>query len=224
MRGMGAPVRRWVFLGAVLAATSLAAGGARAQMRNVGPGVADRVSGETRGSLSNEIIIGGELAVTLETDRIGRRAMRAAYGDIYTESQLATYLLLPGGFSVNLVGRLEPADREPTGRGQFFRDQTAWIDEFFLSYTWRWLDLAGGKIHPRFGSAWDRGPGLYGTDFGERYELVEKLGVSARVWWSDLAGITRQWGSHNVLAEVFQADRSALSSGLFAAASPAAAT
>ena len=213
-------MRRFALLAALCAATFLAALSAAdpalAQMRNVGPGVADRVTGETRGSLSNEVIIGGELAVTVETDAIGRRAMRSAYADTYTQSQLATYLLLPGGFTVNLVARLEPADREPTGRGQFFRDQTAWIDEFFLGYTWRWLDLAGGKIHPRFGSAWDRGPGLYGTDFGQRYELTEKLGVSARVWWSELAGITRQWGSHNLLAEVFQADRSALSSGLFA--------
>ena len=154
--------------------------------------------------------------MTAESDLIGRRAMRSAYLDSFTKSQLAAYLLLPQGFSVNLVARLEPADREPTGRGQFFRDQAAWVDEFFVSYTWRWLDLAGGKIHPRFGSAWDRGPGLFGTDFGERYELTEKLGVSARVWWSDILGITRAWGSHNVLAEVFQADRSALSVGTFA--------
>ena len=189
---------------------------ALAQMRNVGPGVADRVSGQTRGGLSDEVILGGELAVTLQSDAVGRRAMRTAYLDSYTKSQLATYLLLPQGLSVNLVARLEPADREATGRGQFFRDQAGWVDEFFLGYTWRWLDLFGGKIHPRFGSAWDRGPGLYGTDFGRRYEQTEKLGVSARLWWSDLGGITRQIGAHNIQAEFFQADRTALSSSAFA--------
>jgi hypothetical protein len=203
---------RWLLL---LAGLSLATP-ALAQMRNVGPGVADRVSGQTRGGLSDEVILGGELAATLQSDAIGRRATRTAYLDSYTRTQLATYLLLPEGFSVNLVARLEAAEREPTGRGQFFRDATAWVDEFFLGYTWRWLDLFGGKFHPRFGSAWDRGPGLYGTDFGERYEQTQKLGVSARIWWSDLTGLSRLLGTHNIQAEFFQADRSVLSNSLFA--------
>jgi hypothetical protein len=185
-------------------------------MRTIGPGVADRVSGEIHSEASDQVELGGEFVTTLQSDLVGRRAMNTAYLTSYTKSQLATYLLLPQGFAVNLVARLEPADRPSEGRGQFFRDQTAWIDEFFLNYTWRWVDLIAGKIHPRFGSAWDRGPGLFGTDFGERYEVFEKLGFAMRFWWSDLAGISSDWGSHNIQGEFFQTDRSALSYSAFA--------
>ena len=187
---------------------------ADAQMRNVGPGVADRTSTLARGG-GDEVIFGGEVQTTLELDVNGRRRDQQAFGNLFTESLLAAYLLLPYGFAVNGVFRLEQTDRALDGRGSVFRDQTLWLDELYLTWSRGVLDLFGGKFHPRFGSAWDRGPGLYGTDFGREYEVTEKLGAGARVWISDLLGLTRAIGTHNLQAEFFEADRSALSYGLF---------
>lgn len=187
---------------------------ATAQMRNVGPGVADRTGTLTRGG-GDDIIFGGEIQTTLELDVNGRRRASRAAGDAFTESLAAAYLLLPFGFALNGVLRLEQTDRAADGRGSLFRDQSLWADELYLTWSRGVVDLFGGKIHPRFGSAWDRGPGLYGTDFGREYELTEKLGVGARLWASDLLGLTRAIGSHNLQAEVFQADRSILSASGF---------
>jgi hypothetical protein len=183
-------------------------------MRNVGPGVADRVNTVTRGG-GDEIIFGGEVQTTLELDVNGRRGPVPSNGNLFTQSLLGTYLLLPYGFAVNGVLRLEQTSQVPDGRGSVFRDQTLWADELYLTWTYRWLDLFGGKIHPRFGSAWDRGPGLYGTDFGREYELTEKLGVGARLWFSDLLGFQQRFGVHNIQAEFFEADRSAPSASGF---------
>jgi hypothetical protein len=200
---------------AILAALALAfATPAQAQFRNVGPGVADRTGTLTRGG-SDDIVFGGEVQATLELDVNGRRRASPGQGNLFTESLLATYLLLPYGFAVNGVLRLEQTGQMPDGRGSVFRDQTLWADELYLTWSRGVLDLFGGKIHPRFGSAWDRGPGLYGTDFGREYELTEKIGVGARLWASDLLGVTQTIGSHNLQAEVFEADRSALSWGAF---------
>ena len=196
------------------AALLLLAAPVQAQMRNVGPGVADRSGALTRGG-SDDIVFGGEVQATLELDVNGKRRSTPANGNLFTESLLATYLLLPYGFAMNGVLRLEQAGSAADGRGSVFRDQTLWADELYLTWSRGVLDVFGGKIHPRFGSAWDRGPGLYGTDFGREYELVEKLGVGARLWASDLLGLTRTIGSHNLQVEMFEADRSALSASGF---------
>lgn len=199
---------------AALLATLAGRQPALAQSRNVGPGVADRTTTLTRGG-GDEIIFGGELQTALELDLAGRRRTRQANGNAFTESLAAGYLLLPAGFSVNGVARLEQTARVPDGRGSVFRDQALFADELYLTWSRGVLDLFGGKIHPRFGSAWDRGPGLFGTDFGKEYELSEKLGGGARVWLSDLLGLSGRIGSHNFQAEVFETDRSLLSSAVF---------
>jgi hypothetical protein len=196
------------------AALLLLTGPAQAQMRNVGPGVADRTGTQTRGG-SDEIVFGGEVQATLELDVNGKRRGTTANGNLFTESLAAAYLLLPYGFAVNGVLRLEQAGSAADGKGSVFRDQTLWADELYLTWSRGVLDVFGGKIHPRFGSAWDRGPGLYGTDFGREYELTEKIGVGARLWASDVLGLTRTIGSHNLQVEMFEADRSALSTSGF---------
>lgn len=208
------PLRR---LGAALAAALMFGLGApaSAQMRNVGPGVADRTNTVTRGGGDDDIIFGGEIQTSLELDVNGRRRPLRGYGDLFTESLAGAYLLLPHGFAINGVLRLEPNGADPDGRGRMFRDHALWADELYLTWSHGTVDLFGGKIHPRFGSAWDRGPGLYGTDFGREYELTEKLGVGARVWISDMLGISGWAGSHNLQAEFFEADRSILSSSAF---------
>ena len=70
------------------------------------------------------------------------------------------------------------------------------------------MRLYGGKIHPHFGRAWDIAPGLYGTDFAEDYENVEKLGFGAAY---DIHAI----GVHTVTVETFHSDTSFLSNSLF---------
>ena len=181
-----------------------------AQARNVGPGVADRSATLLRGG-SDAIVFGGEVQVSVEGDWNGRNSPRQGYYNIYTESLVAAYLMLPYGFSLFGVARLEQPDNTALNQNLLFARQTLWVDELYLTWSAGIVDIYGGKIHPRFGSAWDQGPGLYGTDLGRQYELTEKMGFGARLWLSDIAGVTRAIGSHVWQTEVFTADRTELS-------------
>ena len=157
----------------------------------------------------------GSLDTELDIDRNGRRGDRRAYTDLYNKTELELTLTLPQGFAIESSFKTEPASREPDGSDRAFRGQAAWVETLLLSWSEGPLRLFAGKIHPRFGFAWDRAPGLYGTDFAEGYELTEKIGFGVNLSLSDLAGLGEAWGRHSLQLEMFQADRTALSSSLF---------
>lgn len=188
----------------------LAAGPLAAQTRNIGPGVPDRPDTAWPRSTGETWVAGADLQSKQQADLVGPRDGRARYGLASTEVLLATWLLMPHGFALHVNGRVEPAPR-------FFpdppvQDHAAFTDELYLSWSRGAVDLYGGKIHPRFGFSWDRGPGLYGTDYGRDYELREKVGAGGRLWLAESEAL----GRHNLQAEMFRADRSDLSGGLFA--------
>jgi hypothetical protein len=68
----------------------------------------------------------------------------------------------------------------------------------------------GGKIHPRFGKAWDVTPGLYGTDFAEDYEIEEQIGLGIAYDLRD-----PDFGRHTLAFETFFADTTILSNSIF---------
>lgn len=158
----------------------------------------------------------GQLETELNLDLNGRRGGRRGYSDLFNKTELGLYLSLPGGFAVNSVFKLEPADRPVDGSDRAFHAHAAWIDQLYLSWAQGPLQLFAGKIHPRFGMAWDEAPGLYGDDFAQGYELSEKIGGGVNLSLSDLLGATDRVGQHSVQLEFFQADRTGLSSSLFA--------
>jgi hypothetical protein len=160
---------------------------------------------------------GGGIDTEFNLDRYGKRGQRPAYTDLYNKTDLGLYLGMPGGFTLNFVGKFEPADRDPDGTNQYFANEAAWIDQLYLSWVRGPVEIFAGKIEPRFGFAWDIAPGLYGTDFGEEYEITEKIGAGISLSWSDLLGATGRIGSHSVIAQFYQADRTGLSGSLGAA-------
>ncbi|EFH12437.1 hypothetical protein ACFFMP_15045 [Pseudoroseomonas cervicalis] len=164
---------------------------------------------------AGDFAIEGSLDTELDVDRNGRRGGRRAYTDLYNKTELEVTLTLPRGFAIEGSVKSEPAPREADGSDRAFRGQAAWVETLLLSWTEGPLRLFAGKLHPRFGFAWDRAPGLYGTDFAEGYELSEKIGFGASLSLSDLAGLDEDWGRHSLQLEMFQADRTALSSSLF---------
>jgi len=148
--------------------------------------------------------------------RPGDDRTRSAFATGSNETLVAGWVLLPYGFALHGVARLEPPPRAEATVNAGLRDHAAWLDELYLSWSRGSIDVFGGRIHPRFGFAWDRGPGLFGADFGRDYELREKLGAGARLWLSDLAGVSGAIGQHTLQLETFQADTGTLSGSLFA--------
>ncbi len=166
---------------------------------------------------SSGFTFGGAFDAEIDLDRNGRAGGIPGYRDLYTKMELGLYVGLPHGFTINLVGKFEPADRDPDGSNLYFSNQAGWIDQLYLNWNRGPLDLFAGKIHPRFGFAWDIAPGLYGTNVAEQYELTEKIGAGAQLSLSGLFGIAGAIGEHNLRAEFFQADRTGLSGSVLAA-------
>src|SRR5262249_15419129 len=98
--------------------------------------------------------------------------------------------------------------RDPTS-DSFLRDHALWIDQLYMTIHLGPVSIYGGKIHPRFGFAWDIAPGVYGTDFAEDYEIVERLGFGA-VW-----RLAIDFGRHDLSFEWFRADTSFLANSAF---------
>ena len=157
--------------------------------------------------LAPGIVYGGVLTLTLESDQTLNRANDIPpFNNTYSEPELDWYVNAGKYFSINGLVKMEQV-RSVT-KSSAFDAEGAWTEQLYATLNFNPVQIYGGKIHPRFGRAWDDTPGVFGTDFAEDYELVEKLGVGAAV---DL----RWMGTHTVAFEAFQADTSFLSNSVF---------
>ena len=156
----------------------------------------------------SEIVWGGVLSLTLQSDQTLNRANDIPpFNNTYSEPQLDWYVNAGQHFSVNGLFKMEQV-RSVT-KSDIFEGEGAYAEQLYATVAFDPVFVYGGKIHPRFGRAWDDTPGVFGTDLAEDYELVEKLGVGAAV---DL----RWMGLHTLSFEAFAADTSFLSNSIFA--------
>lgn len=126
---------------------------------------------------------------------------------------------LPWGFSLNTLFVFEQVKDTPTGEDGYFKNHGAYVQHLFLQWEGDVYESAarkvaltvfGGKISANFGIAWDKTPGVYGTDFAEDYEFTEKIGFGAAVKLVDGA-----LGEHALSFSVFFQDTSVLSKSVF---------
>jgi hypothetical protein len=159
--------------------------------------------------------VDGGAEIVLRADRLGPAGGMRAHSNAFMEVEADLTVTSSTGFGLTGAFRMEQRDRAATGRSQVLRDETAYVDQLYLTYTARPLALAAGKIHPRFGLGWNAGPGLYGAEFGERYEIAEQIGAGIDISLPDLLYLLPEWGASSVRVEIFRADRSFLSTGFF---------
>jgi len=122
--------------------------------------------------------------------------------------------ILPGlTFFAHAV--LEPMRDPRPGEDRFFRSHGIYLQDLILRYEGTLFSDApnalkfrifGGKFGPNFGTAWDVAPGIYGADFAEDYEFVERLGFGGALILDHAA-----LGMHTLSASTFVLDRSILS-------------
>jgi hypothetical protein len=150
---------------------------------------------------------GGTLLLTLQSDQTLNRANGVRpFNNTYTEPELEWFVELGKHFAVNGLFKMEQV--RTVTETSAFRSEGAYVEQLYGTVRFEPLEVYGGKIHPRFGTAWDSTPGLYGTDFADDYELVEKIGVGAAVT-AHLAG------EHVFAVESFFNDTTFLSNSLF---------
>jgi hypothetical protein len=95
------------------------------------------------------------------------------------------------------------------GENQIFRGLGTYVYELRAQYNFDGGSIWAGKIHPRFGRAWDITPGIHGTDLAENYELAERLGWGSYLDF-EAAGLANRFE-----ASAFAKDRTVLSESLF---------
>ncbi len=114
------------------------------------------------------------------------------------------------GWTVHMNAVAEPV-QDPVG-DVAFRSEDAYVETLSLQYAGGYFTVYAGKLDPVFGSAADVAPGLYGSEVGESYQLVEKVGVGGDISLTSIFGL--EGGEHTLSATVFAADRSFLSGSL----------
>jgi hypothetical protein len=194
---------------------------AEARTRGAGsPGtIASRLrnleAADVQGEEARDFALDGQFVTQLSVERL--RGTETAYA----RSALFARLNGPAGFSLASTLRLEPSGAVPAG---LVPRHTGYAETLSLRWTQDPIRLFAGKIHPRFGAAWARAPGLYGADYAADYELREKLGFGARLWLDEVLGLPDPLGTWALQAEAFQADTSLLSASAFAPRWPLALT
>jgi hypothetical protein len=132
----------------------------------------------------------------------------AELADTSTKIEPAATFHLGRGFSIESGLTYEPINDPANDR--FFSNQGLYVKELYLRYAQGPITLYGGKISPPFGVAWDLAPGIYGPDFGEDYELTERIGFGGSFDFAGPAGT-----QHTFSANTFYQDHSGLSRSWF---------
>jgi hypothetical protein len=174
------------------------------------------VAGAVPGALAAVLVAGAataqqfptfdaELTVEVQNDKVYRATDPAArINNLFSEIEAHLAVHFSPDLSIQSRIKLEQV-RQPTGRGAF-QEEGAYVEELFANYRLGQLTLFAGKFNPGFGIAWDKAPGIYGTDFAEDYELTERLGAGFTYKFETLT-----WGDHEFGANLFFLDTTALS-------------
>lgn len=134
----------------------------------------------------------------------------AELNDLYTtiEPEIAVFLTEALSIQAGLV--FEPVVDPDPGEDRAFENHGLYAEQLFIEFAPGGFSLIAGKFNPAFGAAWDRAPGVYGTDFAEDYELVERIGFGGSVDFGE-----GDWGEHSLTAATFFADTTFMSGSAF---------
>lgn len=153
--------------------------------------------------LTGEVVIEVENDFTFDSDD-----RTAEINDLFNTTEAAVAFELSPLTAFNATLLIEPVRDPGPNDDRVFEDHGLFVEELYLSHDFGSAAIVAGKFNPAFGFAWDAGPGLYGSDFAEDYELTERLGGAVEIPFA--AGSTT--GAFAV--SVFMADRTLLSDSL----------
>ena len=105
---------------------------------------------------------------------------------------------------------MEPVGSAAKFENRAFEDIGLYMADLYVEFSDERFGARAGKLNPGFGVAWDKAPGVYGTDLAEDYETSERIGIVGD--WHIASGAN---GSHTVSAATFFADTTFLSESAF---------
>lgn len=151
--------------------------------------------------------ISGEILIEVQNDwTFESEDPSAEINDLFTTTEPFFSLNLMKGLSIQAGLVLEPVLDPGPSEDRVFEDHGLFAEVLSVNYETDRFSLVGGKFTPNFGIAWDAAPGIYGVDFAEDYELVERIGFGGGVSLP-----ATSVGSHTLSASTFFLDTSVLS-------------
>jgi len=156
--------------------------------------------------------ISGEIPIEIENDWAFKSDDRANQSnDLYTTIEPAVTVQLSPSWSIFGHAVLEPVGSAGKFENRTFEDIGLYVEDLFVEFNKKAFNVKAGKLNVGFGVAWDKTPGLYGTDFAEDgYETSERIGVIGG-WTVD----TNAAGTHTISAGSFFQDTTFLSQSAF---------
>lgn len=157
-----------------------------------------------------DVSFAAEITAELQYENAVGPSSAAPQSDyLFTTIEAGLSLGLGERFAVESVLLVEIADDPPAGEHSVFEDHALFAEELMLAYHGDNWSLHAGKFNAAFGTAWDLGPGIWGVDFAEDYEVAEKIGFAGtKTFGNDDAGF------HTLYGSLYRADRSFLSESL----------
>jgi hypothetical protein len=151
--------------------------------------------------------VSGEIAFELQDDWNYAAEDRSNLNNnlFATVEPSVTFQVAPK-WSVFAHAVLEPVGSAAKFENRAFEDTGLYLEDFYAEYTGERLGAKAGKLNPGFGIAWDKTPGVYGTDLAEDYEISERIGIVGD-WILDKG----QYGAHKFSVATFFADTSIFS-------------
>lgn len=128
---------------------------------------------------------------------------------LFTTIEAGIGLSFTERFALESVLLVEIFDDPAPGENSVFEDHGLFAEELKLAYYGDSWSVFAGKFNTAFGMGWDLGPGIWGVDFPEDYEVAEKIGFGGTTTFG-----SEENGFHTLHASIYQADRSFLSESL----------
>jgi len=157
---------------------------------------------------ANEAFTADVIAEVQFENGVGPASAKPQSDFIFTTIEAGFSLSLSDRLSLDSVALVEIFDDPPAGESSVFDDHGLFAEELVLTYEGDSWSAFAGKFNTAFGTAWDLGPGIWGVDFPEDYEVAEKIGVGGT---ATFGGDT---GAHTLYGSLYRADRSILSESL----------
>lgn len=159
-----------------------------------------------------QIVYGGSFDTKFQAETT-KVTGQSAKGTIYNDSDFQAYVNVGEWVSFNTDVKLE---RQRNGNmndyfqdtNSSFRSEGATLRQLYATlHPTDTVSAYGGKIHPKFGSAWGKTPGLF-YNFASDYEQDERIGLGAEVTLPEWTGKTQ------LSAETYFLDTSVLSNSV----------
>ena len=123
--------------------------------------------------------VSGEIPIEIENDWAYRSGDRSNNNnDLFTTIEPEATVQFSPHWSIFGHAVLEPVASAEKFENRVFEDHGFYLEDFFLQFENGTFGGRVGKLSVGFGLAWDKTPGVFGTDFAEDgYETSERLGV-----------------------------------------------